>query len=146
MEREPGNRSALFYRAHIYTLTGEFGKARADFHALMSIDPEDGNARLGYAKLYQKERRYNECLMLLGKLIEDYPSSAQYYIARSDVSREMGQTELALMDVEKAIELEPDNANHYRLQSILLDRLGRKDASAKSINIANRLMNKQQDL
>lgn len=143
LEKEPGNTSALLHRAHIYTNTGQFGKARGDYHRLMSIDPEECNTRLGYARLYQKEKRYNECLMLLGLLIEDYPAMAELYIARSDVSREMGQTELALMDVDKAIELEPENTNHYKLQSILFDMLGKKEAAEKSRRTANRLMNRE---
>ena len=44
----------------------------------------------------------------------------------------MDQTELALMDVEKAIELQPENGNYYTLQSILLDRLGKKEAAKQS--------------
>ena len=69
---------------------------------------------------------------MLTLLIEDNPAIAEYYIARSNVERLMGHTELALMDVEKAIELEPENGNHYTLQSILLDRLGKKEAAKQS--------------
>ena len=109
----------------------------------MQIDPNDNNTRLGYARLYQKEKRYNECLMLLGQLIEDNPSRAEFYISRSDVSREMGHTELALLDVDKAIELEPENANFHNLKSILLDKLGKKEAARRSQSKANMLKNKQ---
>ena len=40
-------------------------------------------------------------------------------------------------DVEKAIELEPENGNHYTLQAILYERLGKREAAKKSrINAA----------
>ena len=35
-------------------------------------------------------------------------------------------------DVEKAIELEPENGNHYTLQAILLERIGKKEAAKQS--------------
>ena len=82
--------------------------------------------------LYKNEGKYNESMILLNILIESVPDRAEFYIARSSVERIMGQTELALMDVEKAIELEPENSNHYTLQSILLERLGKKEAAKQS--------------
>ena len=89
--------------------------------------------------LYKKEGKYNDSLTLLTLLIEDNPNTAEYYIARSNVERLTGHTELALMDVEKAIELEPNNGNHYTLQAILLERLGKKEAAKQSRFKAARL-------
>lgn len=133
---EPHNTGALLYRAYIHTHNGDISNARKDYHKVMTLEPENENARLGYAKLYQKEKRYNECLMMLGQLIEENPHKAEFFIVRSGVERELGHTELALMDVEKAINLEPDNANHYILQSILFEELGKKGAAEKSRNKA----------
>lgn len=132
LNQEPTNSSALFFRATIYTELDEYQKAKADYLKLLSIEPNNNNVKLGLAMLYKKERKFNESLTLLTLLIEDYPEIAEYYIARSNVERLMGQTELALMDVEKAIELEPENGNHYTLQSILLERLGKKEAARQS--------------
>ncbi len=132
LEQEPTNPSALFFRATIYSETDEYSKAKEDYIKLLSIEPGNNNVKLGLAMLYKKERKYNESLTLLTLLIEDNPAIAEYYIARSNVERLMGHTELALMDVEKAIELEPENGNHYTLQSILLDRLGKKEAAKQS--------------
>lgn len=142
LDREPSNTNALFCRAQIYANSGQFDKSRADYHVLMSIAPNDDNVHLGYARLYQKEARYNECLMLLGQLIHDNPDRAEFYIARSDVSRELRQFELALLDIEKAIELDHANSEYYRLQSILLEKLGKKEAAKKSRNTANMLKNR----
>lgn len=132
ISHEPNNTGALLYRAHIHTYNGDFSSARKDYHTVMTLEPDNDNARLGYARLYHKEKRYNECLMLLGGLIEDNPDKAEYYIVRSDVERELGHLELALIDVERAIELEPGNANHYILQSILFEKLGKKSAADNS--------------
>lgn len=132
LSQEPANSSALFFRATIYTEMDKYDKAKQDYIKILSLEPNNNNVKLGLAMLYKKERKYNESLTLLTLLIEDNPKMAEFYIARSNVERLMGQTELALMDVEKAIELEPENGNHYILQGILLERLGKKEAAKQS--------------
>ena len=132
LRQEPTNSSALFFRANIYTEQDKYGKAKEDYLRLLSLEPDNNNVKLGLALLYKEERKYNESLTLLTLLIEDNPTMAEYYIARSNVERLMGHNELALMDVEKAIELEPENGNHYTLQAILLERIGKKEAAKQS--------------
>ena len=70
---------------------------------------------------------------------EEQPENATLYIVRSDMERELGQTELALMDVAKAIEIDPDNAGYYTLQAILYEECGKKSAAAKSRSKATAL-------
>lgn len=132
LEKEPYNSGALYIRAGIHAGAGNLDAAKRDYKALLAMDPDNANARLGFAMLYQKEKKYNECLMLLGLLIEESPGNSALYIARSNVEREMGYRELALMDVEKAINIEPGNAGYYKLQAILLEECGKKDAAKKS--------------
>lgn len=137
LEQEPSNPGALFFRADIYTNINEYEKAKADYIKLLSLEPDNNNVKLGLAMLYKKENKLNESFTLLTLLIEDNPETAEYYIARSNVERLMGHTDLALLDVEKAIELEPENGNYYTLQCILLERLGKREAARKSrINAA----------
>lgn len=138
LEKEPTNTGALFFRANIFSETERYEEARADYIKLLSLEPDNDNVKLGLAILYKNENKLNESHTLLTLLIEDNPERAEYYIARSNVERLMGHTELALMDVEKAIELEPENGNHYTLQAILYERLGKKEAAKKSRINANR--------
>jgi Tfp pilus assembly protein PilF len=70
--------------------------------------------------------------MIMNRLIEKHPKIAELYIARSDVERERGQYELAMMDIEKAIEIDPQNANNYILQAIIFEKMGKKEAARKS--------------
>jgi Flp pilus assembly protein TadD len=48
----------------------------------------------------------------------------------------MGYYELALMDVNKAISIIPGNANYYKLQAFLLEKLGKKEAAKRSLENA----------
>ena len=137
LEKEPSNTGALFFRAGIYSETEKYEEAKADYIKLLSLEPDNANVKLGLAMLYKNENKLNESHTLLTLLIEENPERAEYYIARSNVERLMGYTELALLDVEKAIELEPENGNHYTLQAILYERLGKREAAKNSrINAA----------
>ena len=60
------------------------------------------------------------------------PDIAEYYIARSDVERELEQYELAMMDIKKAIELSPGNSSYYTLQAILYEKMGNRKAATES--------------
>lgn len=50
--------------------------------------------------------------MLVGLLIDDEPENSEYYYARCNIEMSEGQTSLALMDIEKAIELAPENTTY----------------------------------
>lgn len=141
LQHEPTNSGALFFRASIYSEMKEYAKAKEDYINLLSLEPNNDNVKLGLAMLYKEEMKYNESLTLLTLLIEKNPEIAEFYIARSNVERLMGHTELALMDVDKAIELEPENGNYYTLQGILLERLGKNEAARISRRKAARYTN-----
>ena len=89
--------------------------------------------------LYQKEKRYDECLIILSTMIEGNPNIAELYIARSNLERERGHNELAMLDLEKAIEIDPNNANNYILQAIIYEKMGKNDAARKCREKANQL-------
>jgi tetratricopeptide (TPR) repeat protein len=110
---------------------GEFDKAWKDYEQLQWWIPDNLSVRLGIAMLYQKEKRYDECFMVLSGMIEEFPEIAELYIARSNLERERGHNELAMIDLEKAIEIDPDNANNYILQAIIYEKMGKKDAARK---------------
>ncbi|MBR5593794.1 MAG: tetratricopeptide repeat protein [Bacteroidaceae bacterium] len=131
LQHEPSNTGALLCRAHIYTNTEQFDKAWEDYKRLQMWIPDNLSVRLGIAMLYQKEKRYDESLLVLSAMIEENAGIAELYIARSNLERERGHNELAMMDLEKAIELDPDNANNYILQAIIYEKMGKKDAARK---------------
>ena len=70
-------------------------------------------------------------MMVLSAMIEENPGIAELYIARSNLEREQGHNELAMLDLEKAIEIDPNNANNYILQGIIYEKMGKKDAARK---------------
>ena len=141
----PQNRDVLFFRAYAYTLTGKYKEAKRDYIKLLGKTPDDYQARLGLAMLYQKEGNTNESLMLLETMIEENPKDANLYLVRCNMELEQKQYELALQDIEKAIEIEPTRASHHTLKAEILDALGRKATAKRSRNTATKLAVSQKE-
>lgn len=130
---------AIYCRAMVYS-RNNYELAMEDFNSLLRIDPDNDRAKLGMIMLYQSAGKTGEALSLATIFIEQKPQIAEFYIARSNVERELGQYELALLDVEKAIGLQPENPSHYILQAILYDNLGKTALSAESRRRAEELL------
>ncbi len=133
---EPRNTHALFMRAYIYGQKKEYEKAYTDYNTLLSIEPNDNDARLSLALLYHRAGRLNDSLMLLGLLIDGNPQNAEYYYARSNVEREEKLTSLAIMDIEKATELSPQNARYHIAHAQLLLAQGDRRAAHAALDKA----------
>lgn len=107
------NREALLYRAYIYMQRREYKEARMDYNALLQEESGNATARLGRALLNQKELRYREALEDFNRLVSDHPRDISYLKARANLEVEMNTPDLALLDLEEAAKLNPDDAEIY---------------------------------
>ena len=139
LQQEPRNRGILLFRAYAHTLAGNFKEAKIDYLKTISLNNNDKEARLGLALLYQKEGNTNDCLMMLETLIDEHPNDAELHVARCNIEREQQQPELALQDIDKAIELSPQKAEYHFIRAELLQKMGKRQAAQKSRATANRL-------
>ena len=136
----PDNRDILFFRAYAYTIQQKYDKAKKDYIALLAKTPNDTAARLGLALLYHKEGSSNESAMLFECMLEEQPMNDEIYAARCNVEIENKQYELALFDIEKAIEIAPRKAEYHNTKADILTALGRKKAASRSRSVADKLM------
>lgn len=107
------NREALLFRAYIYMQRREYPEARVDYNTLLQEEPGNTTARLGRALLNQKELKYREALEDFNRLVTDHPREASYLKARATLAVEMNTLDLALLDLEEAARLAPDDAEIY---------------------------------
>ena len=68
---------------------------------------------MGRALLNQKELKYRESLEDFNKLVSDNPRDVAYLKARATLAVEMNTPDLALLDLEEAAKLAPDDAEIY---------------------------------
>ena len=107
------NQEALQFRAYIYMRRRQYQDARNDYQSLLEAVPGDKTARIGMAMVNQKLQRYRESLEEFNRLIVDYPQEVSLLKARAELEVEMNTLELALLDLESAVKLAPNDAEIY---------------------------------
>ena len=107
------NNEALQFRAYVYMRRRQYMEARLDYQRLLAEEPENKTARVGIAMVNQKDKRYREALEELNRLITDYPRDVSLLKARAELEVEMNSLELALLDLEEAVRITPNDADIY---------------------------------
>lgn len=107
------NAEAYQFRAYIYMNKRQYQDAKADYQRLLDVVPGDRTARIGMAIVNQKLRRYHESLEEFNRLIVDYPKDVSLLKARAELEVEMNTPDLALLDLESAARLAPNDAEIY---------------------------------
>lgn len=94
-------------RGLIYIDMGQYDKAFEDYKKATKIDPKHW---LSYPSSLRVSRdRFSDCFKFFNKMISLRPKDADVYAARSDFYEELKQYDKAIIDVTKAIELDPNN-------------------------------------
>lgn len=107
------NQEALRFRAYIYMRRRQYQDARNDFQRLLEAIPGEKTARIGMAMANQKLNRHRESLEEFNRLIVDYPKDASLLKARAELEIVMNSLEMALLDLENAAKLDPNDADIY---------------------------------
>ena len=107
------NQEALQFRAYIYMRRRQYQDAKVDYQRLLEQLPDDKTARIGMAMVSLKMQRYNEALEAFNRLIVDYPKDVSLLKGRAELEVEMNTPGLALLDLESAVKLAPDDAEIY---------------------------------
>ena len=113
IDLDANNQEALQFRAYIYMRRRQYQDARNDYQSLLEAVPGDKTARIGMAMVNQKLQRYRESLEEFNRLIVDYPQDVSLLKARAELEVEMNTLELALLDLESAVKLAPNDAEIY---------------------------------
>lgn len=136
LDKEKNHVEALYYRSFIYTNRREYAAARADYKRLLTLDPTHENGLLGLALLDQREGRLQAAEQQLSQLVDRYPDNATYWQARANVLIEQKLYDLALLDLETAISLQPTDAYLYVARAELYLKMKRKSAAKQDLDRA----------
>ncbi|WP_418697683.1 tetratricopeptide repeat protein [Bacteroides sp.] len=140
LDIDKDNLEALLMRAYIYMQQRNYSFARADYECLLKIDPQNYNGLLGLATLEQKEGKYEAALSILNRMIvdggDDAQSTAPLYVARAGVENDMKHLDLALMDLEEAIKLNPSLMESYLMRGQIYLSQKKKDLAKRDFEKA----------
>lgn len=132
LDQDIENHEALTFRAYIAVHQRMYDVARADYGRLLALDPKDAGARFGFAMLNQKQERLAEATEQLSSLIQDFPKEPDYLIARANVLTDRELYDLALLDMESALKLTPQDPYVYATRAAIYLRMGRHKRQARA--------------
>lgn len=112
----PENVEARLFRAYIYMQRRQYSEARIDYNVVAGKDAKNKTAQLGLVMLDQKEGRYVSAGDRLNLLIQDYPRDVSLLKMRANLESEQEYYDAALLDLEKAAELQPRDTEVYVMQ------------------------------
>lgn len=115
LDIDRNNKEALFYRAYINMNRREYKEARSDYNALLNIDNKNRTAQIGLIILNQKEFKYREALEGVDRMIVENPKDASLLKIKANIEIDMNTLDLALIDLEAAAKLDPNDPEIYVL-------------------------------
>ncbi len=140
IKKDPQNTTALNRRAYAYFQQRDYDKAKADYNEVLHIEPTDYLSQMGVALVLQKTNNTKEAINRMEFLIDEYPDKAELYTVRSQMYADQGMLELAVLDMSKAIELEPQNSDLLLQRADLYDKLKKHGLAKRDSRNARKII------
>lgn len=133
------DQAALFVlRSGAYLGVGDIEAAEADIEQALDLNivPPAYYYLLGYNLI--EIGQYEEAIVQLTKFIEAVPGVSMAYSERSYAYSALGDDTRALADLERALELDPENKSALESRSTYLAKKGRTDAAISDMARTNK--------
>ena len=139
---------SLSYRAQAYLGQRKCDPAIADLERAKSVSPSKNNApyydlHIWIAYYWQNcKGDFGQAIEVLNEAAHILPNDPAVYLERSNIYSDLGQYDLALRDVNKAISLvnnDPYRASSYNNRANIWKRIGDYDKSLADYGVAIRL-------
>lgn len=140
IKKDPSDIEALNRRAFAYYEMRDYDKARADYEAVLKINPTDYLSALGIVLVLQKTNKVSEAVTRIGFLIAAYPDRADLYVVRSSLYTDLNKLELALLDLNQAVSLEPQNPQNLLHRADLYDKMNKHTQARNDRRKAQKLL------
>lgn len=109
VKADPTNADAIRERGECHLQADREDQAIADFMQVLELDDEDTDTRELIIQLLSSQEQFDKAVELTNKMIERDESSARGYLLRSGIYALQGNDQQAQADLDKAVEVEPDN-------------------------------------
>ena len=119
LDWKPDYTDALFMRAYIYSEQKLYKKARTDYEALLKIEPSNEKAQIGLVLVNDKDNRPREAMEQINAMIAASPDHAILYAVRAGMEHGRKLYELAEIDFQKAVTLDPENPDFLISRAML---------------------------
>ncbi|MFC6673909.1 tetratricopeptide repeat protein [Marinobacterium aestuariivivens] len=117
-------------RARYFRLSGEPAAAETDLELALRKDPGYLPAIVELTALLRDQRRFDETIRLLNRALKNLPNNATLHHLRGLTYLQQKEYPPALVDLARATELEPDNADFGYRYAVALYSTGDIQAAA----------------
>ncbi|MFI5280235.1 MAG: tetratricopeptide repeat protein [Gemmatimonadales bacterium] len=139
LRRRSDDREAHWELGRAYASVGQLEEASAEFEAMIGADPADLGALLQLALVEQRRGRLDRALEWLQQAREREPDSSVVEFHRGEVLYHQGMNEDSRAALERAVALNPDNADAWHLLAFVLGDGGLKDEARAASRKAKEL-------
>lgn len=108
--RSPQDMDVRAWRARVLTWSGHLAEAEKEYLELLNISRTDPDNWFGLASVYLRVGKTQEALRAIGSALELDPNRADLHAARARVLRAAGNHGQARLEFQKALNLDPANA------------------------------------
>jgi len=140
---DPKNRDAWYYLGRAYYTKAQLVEARKAFLAVLDLDPQDAKAENNLGLIFETSGQPSAAIEAYQKAIawqEKSPNpSEQPYVNLGNLLLEQGQGKEAVVLLEKAIQLAPDNAFCRMKLGVAYRQVGRLEDSRRQLEKATQL-------
>lgn len=125
LEADPGNREARIGLARALSFSGDFEGGEREYRTVLSDHPEDVEARFGLADVLAWQKRYGESKTYLSELARERPEDHGVWTRLGKVALWSGDEVAAKKHFEKALALEPSDAEARKALDLLAAKAAR---------------------
>lgn len=108
-KRFPKKKNILFHLARSYAFNGQISKSIKVLDKLENRVGQNKMITVEKTRLYVYEGKYKKAIKELDALIKKYPVDADLYVLCGDIKMQIKQTQEAIKDYNKALELDSSN-------------------------------------
>jgi WD40 repeat protein/Flp pilus assembly protein TadD len=126
LAKTPDNAPDLLERVRLLTDAGFHEDALRDLDRLGTLGTDSLEASALYGRVLAGLNRDEEALPLLNQAVDAGSQDARIYAARGTIFQKQGKTELSQSDIQKSLELKPNEAAASSLADLLLAGLEKK--------------------
>lgn len=136
IELDPTNVDALMSRVSAYKRMEEYDLMLQDMNTYLEKHPNDFYVKANKAIVLTLLDRSDEAVIIYSELIKERPNEKKLYHGISNLYLKTEQFEKALLNVEKAIKLDPNYTKGYTLKAEILMNMKNNELACKAFNKA----------
>jgi len=132
-----------FLLGELYLYKSRVPESIAEFEKEIALNPAHAPTYYKLADAYSRVQKYDEADRLLQKSIWLDSTSTGPFILRGKVLEKKGEFDLAVLALQRAATMDPNNPMTHQLLGQAYRNVGKKDDAERELKLAEKLQNSQ---